>query len=541
MNEIRNQNKNSNSDAITKQNMPWSIPARHFRWVTAAGLLLATGLLVSVIGMAYRETRQQIESSDAVIHSRDVLSAIGDYSAAAKSATNAVTDYYTKGNESDVAAFAAAESNIHASITHLQTITVDDPSQHALAEELDSQMNSALVVLKQVMDLHREGKTGASGLEGVTKVIRPVSLNLNRIHEAMIKAEGDLLKARSNTQATASRRAIRFEFWGGVFALLLMMAVLAVFWRESSIRLRAEQELAQANVQLEQRVSDRMADLEFVNSLLRGQNAERIAAEEEVRLLNTVLERRVTERTAQLQVANQEMEAFCYSVSHDLRAPLRHIDGFSKILIEDFGAKLDPEAAHCLNRIQSAIHNMGHLVDDLLNLSRLTRTDVAAQPVALGDVINSAMIDMEPDLAGRKVTWNIGVMPVVQGDPRLLKQVFVNLLSNALKFTRQRDVAVIDVEHLADNKETVIRVRDNGVGFNMKHAEKLFGVFQRLHTSSQFEGTGVGLATVQRIIQKHSGRVWAESQPDQGASFYFTVGAVATPAHGLRSAEKVIS
>jgi signal transduction histidine kinase len=541
MNEMLNRTDNSNNAAQTARNKRWSIPAHHFRWVTAAGFLLATGLLVSAIGMAYRETRQQIESSDAVIHSRDVLSALGDYGAATKSASNAVTDYYTKGNESDVPAFAAAESTIHTSIARLQALTVDNSSQHALTENLNSQMNSALVVLHQVMDLHRQGKTGESGLGEVTKVIRPVSVNLNRTYDAMIKAEGDLLKARSNAQAIASRRALRLEFWGGVLALLLMMAVLAVFWRESSIRLRAEQELAQTNVQLEQRVRDRMADLEHVNSLLRKENTERIAAEEEVRLLNTVLEQRVTERTAQLQIANHEMEAFCYSVSHDLRAPLRHIDGFSKILLEDFGAKMDPEAVHCLNRIQSAIHNMGHLVDDLLNLSRLTRTEVATRPIALGDVINSALVDMEPDIAGRKVSWNIGTMPVVQGDPRLLKQVFVNLLANALKFTRQRDIAVIDVEHLAGSEETVILIRDNGVGFDMKYADKLFGVFQRLHNTGQFEGTGVGLATVQRIIQKHGGRVWAESRPDQGASFYFTVGAVAAQAAGLQSAEKVIS
>jgi len=541
MSETRPHSPESGTIDPVRSTASWNIPARHFRWVTAVGFLLATGLLVSVIGMAYRETRQQIESSDSVIHSRDVLSVIADYAAATKSASNAVTDYYTNGTESDVATFAVAEANIHVTIDRLQRITADNPTQHRLVENLNSQMDQAIVFLHQVIDLHRQGKKGPDALAGLSKALKPVSLALNKTYESMVGAENDLLKARSNAQAVASRQAVRLELWGGILAFLLMMSVLAVFLRESSIRLNAERQLAQANSQLEQRVRDRMADLERVNSLLRAENKERIAAEEEIRVLNSVLEQRVTERTAQLLHANQEMEAFCYSVSHDLRAPLRHIDGFSKILQEDFGAKMDPEAVHCLNRIQTAIHNMGHLVDDLLNLSRLTRADVARQPVALSEILNSALIEIEPDLAGRKITWRIGPLPVVQGDLRLLKQVFVNLLTNAVKFTRQRDLAIIEVEQTAGERETAIRIRDNGVGFNMKYADKLFGVFQRLHTAEQFEGTGVGLATVQRIIQKHGGRVWAESQPEQGASFYFTLKPVDASAPKASLVEKEIS
>jgi light-regulated signal transduction histidine kinase (bacteriophytochrome) len=249
----------------------------------------------------------------------------------------------------------------------------------------------------------------------------------------------------------------------------------------------------------------------------------------------------VVERTAQLQAANQELEAFCYSVSHDLRAPLRHIDGFSKILLEDFGRKLDPEATHCLNRIQQSINNMGLLVDGLLNLSRLTRKGLVAQRVSLGELVNAARNELQLDLAGRNITWRVGALPFVQGDPNLLKQVFVNLLANAIKFTRHRDSAVIEISQLEGRDETTILIRDNGVGFNMKYADKLFGVFQRLHTSEQFEGTGIGLATVQRIIQKHGGRVWAESEPERGASFYFSIGIVATTASGSWSAERTVS
>jgi signal transduction histidine kinase len=519
----------------------WNFPSRHLRWVTAGGFLLATGLLVLVIGLAYRETNRQVHSSESVVHSRDVISAIGDYAAAAKVAGTAATDYYKTANEADAEAFTSATTSIHAAIDHVRQLTVDNPTQQRLVADLGTQSDRAFDLLRQAMDQRRQGKTGPDAIAEITKNVRPVSLDLNKTYTALLDEENNLLKSRSDAQAAASRSAKRLELWGGIIAFLMMGAALSVFWRESSVRLRAERLLAQTNAQLEKRVRDRTMEVERVNDLLRDENAERVAAEEEVRLLNAVLEQRVVERTAQLQVANQELEAFCYSVSHDLRAPLRHIDGFSKILLEDFAKDLNPEATHCLNRIQKSINNMGLLVDALLNLSRLTRKGIVLQRVSLGEIVNVARTELQSDLAGRNVTWRIGALPTVQGDPNLLKQVFVNLLANAVKFTRDRESAVIEVFQLENKDETTILIRDNGVGFNMKYADKLFGVFQRLHTSEQFEGTGVGLATVQRIVQKHGGRVWAESEPEHGASFYFTVGIPATTASGSWPAERTVS
>jgi len=529
------------STAIQGRFSRWNFPSRYPRAFTAGGFLLATAILVFLIGMAYRETTQQIKSSESVIHSRDVLSAINDYDAAAKAARSAVNDYYKTGNESDVPAFSASEANIHAAIEHVRQLTSDNASQQRLVSDLATQTNQAFDMLRQVFDLRRQGKSGTAGLEGISPNIRSVSASLSKTHEAMLAEENNLLKSGSDAQAIASRRAKRLQLWGGIGAFLLMGCALAVFWRESSVRLRAEHELAQTNAKLEQRVRNRTAEVELINNLLRAENAERMAAEDEIRLLNAVLEQRVFERTAQLQASNQELEAFCYSVSHDLRAPLRHIDGFSKILLEDFGRDLKPEAVHCLNRIQQSINNMGLLVDGLLNLSRLTRKGFVPQRVPLGELVNVARSELQPDLTGRNVTWQIGALPVVQGDPQLLKQVFVNLLANAVKFTRHRESAVIEVSQLEGRDETIIRVRDNGVGFNMKYADKLFGVFQRLHTSEQFEGTGIGLATVQRIIHKHGGRVWAESEPERGASFYFSIGVAAASASGSWPAERTVS
>jgi PAS domain S-box-containing protein len=251
---------------------------------------------------------------------------------------------------------------------------------------------------------------------------------------------------------------------------------------------------------------------------------ERKAAEQKVQELNQNLEARVIERTAELKAANKELEAFTYSVSHDLRAPLRHISGFTKILVEKFHSSLPAEAQQHLQLIAQGANRMGQLVDELLKLARLGRQALSVEVTELSFLVKDVVTLLAPETVGRQVEWKIDELPSAECDPVLIRQVFQNLISNALKYSRPRSPAVIEIGRTEKEGETVIFVKDNGVGFDMRYMDKLFGVFQRLHLAEEFEGTGIGLATVERIIKKHGGRVWVEAELDRGATFYFTLG-----------------
>jgi signal transduction histidine kinase len=295
----------------------------------------------------------------------------------------------------------------------------------------------------------------------------------------------------------------------------------------------ANKELAFQNVEKENRAAELIIankELAFQNEEKENRAAELILANEHLKKaeyqiaeLNIGLEQKIIERTAQLEAANKELESFSYSVSHDLRAPLRAINGFTQILIEDYEDKLDPDALDILNEIIGNSGRMGQLIDNLLEFSRFGKQNLSKVNINISEMVESIVAGLTKEHSDKKVSITIHPLENIIGDKNMLKQVFINMISNAFKYTGKTEEAIIEIGSYLKDKQTVYYVKDNGAGFDMKYYDKLYGVFQRLHSSNEFEGTGVGLAIIQRIISKHSGSAWAEGIVNQGACFYISL------------------
>jgi signal transduction histidine kinase len=378
--------------------------------------------------------------------------------------------------------YGAGVDQARQDMTELRNLTSDNPKQQTAIQRLDPLIAARLVEVSDGIQVRKRSGLRA-GVEAVTRANngeRWMGQIAAQIEE-MRQTEAQLLSRRLEAAAASTRKIKAVIVCGNALAILILLVAGFVIHRETSGRSLAEQNLKHVNERLER-------------------------------------------RTADLSETNIELESFAYSVAHDLRAPLRHIAGYSNVLVQDYGPQLDEEGLRYLGKIGDGAQEMGRLVDDLLSLSKIGRQQLSLQKTPLDSLLRQVVEDFAPECTGRELEWRIGALSSADCDPGLMKQVFANLVSNALKYTRKREHAVIQVGQTKQNHERVIFVRDNGVGFDMQYVGKLFGVFQRLHKARDFEGTGVGLAIVQRIIRKHGGRIWAEAELDQGATFFFTIG-----------------
>jgi signal transduction histidine kinase len=456
-----------------------SIEAKLRRLVTG-GFVVAVLLTVLVGFSCWRYAGLAADDADWVGHTYTVMNTLELRSRQVIEVGTSAQTFALTGQEESLTHYQRARDIVARDEDTLRYLIADNPRQQRRLDALVQQTRAALEFAESIVLKRRQmhAVVDASEVPVTEKLMEAVRESTQVMHAD----EMQLLSERTQ-RAKAERRSTSFIIVAGIFvgAGLLVLARLAVN-REIDISGRARTQVAALNAGLEQ-------------------------------------------RTAQLESANKELEAFSYSVSHDLRAPLRHISGFSKILMEEFGSTFDPNAQRYLERIQAGAKKMGLLVDELLNLSRLGRRALSLRTSGFNSMVAEVIAILQPDCDGRQVEWVIADLPEVECDAVLVKQVFQNLLANALKFTRPRAHAVIEVSYEKnEDGGPVFMVRDNGVGFSMKYIDNLFGVFQRLHSTEEFEGTGIGLVTVQRIVHRHGGRVWAEGEIDKGAAFYFTLG-----------------
>jgi signal transduction histidine kinase len=505
------------------------------RRLTEVAILLII-LLVCIFWFAFRSIERVDSLSGLVVHIQDVLHDVESFWLMRASLRNNYWAFIYTRDTKYRDTFRARRQELEQILAHLRSLTVDNPEQQKILDELapilllESDAFAARLDDPTPRD-RRDYRSTVRPSDGLSLTV-PASDRTRSLIDAFENHEALLFKTRSGAVQQSAHLTREVFIVAGILTLAILFIAGHTIQREIMKRATVEVGLRRAQEILGVRLEEQRSELGHAVEDLHAQIRARQSADEKLRKLNEELEIRVQARTAELQELNRELEAFTYSVSHDLRAPLRHMDGFSRILQEEFGARLPDEARHYLDRIRSAATNMAHLVEDLLHLSRVGRQLPRRQRTSLNTLVQEAKAEALAEAGGRQIRWKIQSLPDVDADPVLLRQVFTNLLSNAVKFSRKQDQAVIEIGARHDAGKLVIFVRDNGAGFDPRYADKLFGVFQRLHTQDEYEGTGIGLATVQRIIHKHGGNIWADSQPGAGATFSFTlppVGRVPAP------------
>jgi signal transduction histidine kinase len=414
-------------------------------------------------------------------HSRQVLLRIDDLESNLSDAETQARGFVISGEDQYLPPFQTAEGVVRRTFEALREETKDNANQQARLNDLRPLIDARLTNLRSTIRLRRERGFYEAGHTQLAREGKQIMDSFERVLHQMRDDEESLQKTRSASLASSTRATFAVIIGGCVLAFVLVGFVGAIIRRDMGARARAEQH---------------------------------------VRELNRHLDR----HAAQLEAANKELEAFSYAVSHDLRSPLRSIDGFTKAIIEDYGEKLDRDGHEHLRRVCGAADRMGRLIDDMLNLSRVTRGEMRHERLNLSEVARGVMEELKSAQPERTAEVAIADHMMVEGDPRLLRVVLDNLIGNAWKFTSKTPQARIEMGSVVRDGQRAYYVRDNGAGFDMAFAHKLFGAFQRLHAMEEFSGTGIGLATVQRIARRHGGKVWAEGEVGRGATFYFTLG-----------------
>ena len=432
-------------------------------FAAAIALLVLSGGAVSFLVFRFSENERL------VAHTHEVQDALRDANSAMAKVARSRLAYVATGGETFAQAFEAGRPDVFLSLERVKTLTRDNPKQQELCSHLRDMTEQRIAISVHSIDVRRNSPNDAAAQESVTKALVPLVYDSAATTQQMYEEEQRLL----NLRLMASNRLFRKTRTVLIFTLALALILFAAHYQLISIELKARKEAEEA---------------------LRIQNRELISA-------------------------NKELDAFSYSVSHDLRGPLRSVDGFAEVLMEDLDKY--PQAQTYAREIRRAAATMAKMIEDLLSLARVTRAQLIRQQVNLGELAKEIASGLQLSEPGRDVRFVTSSDIIVEGDPGLLRIAMENLLRNSWKFTSKRDQASIEVGAQSNGAELAYYVRDNGAGFDMREANRLFRPFQRLHLADDFPGTGIGLATVERVIRRHGGTIWAESAPDEGATFYF--------------------
>jgi signal transduction histidine kinase len=463
-------------------------------------LLLVAAMIVFLNAWwAFQAVRTLATNANWLAHSWQVVHQVERVLGSAVNAETGERGYLLSGMDSYLEPYTTARRELPAELAHLQSLTSDNPAQQARMQDLRANLQRRFTVLQKAIDMRRHG-----GLDLSAPLLTggPGKIEMDHIRDLCdaMEAEEDRLLAIRTASTNASRqRAQVTVVVASALDFLLILFGFGQFVRERRLRVAAET------------AGERL-------SLAQEETEARAA---EIRSLNETLEDRVRVRTAELERINRELEAFSYSVSHDLRAPLRTIDGFSLALHEDYAAAVGDTGRDYIERVRGGVQRMGQLIDALLQLSRITRAEIIREDFSMSGLAESVASDLQEQSRDRDLSFDIEPGLTAYADPRLTRIALENLIGNAVKFTSK--VPQAKVRFGWDTAQNAWYVRDNGAGFDMIYADKLFGAFNRLHGDKDFKGSGIGLATVARVVHGHHGRIWANSAVNQGATFWFTL------------------